>query len=161
MNTAGQGGMKMMERRNLYLIAALVFLIFTAIKPVLYAESKGAPEKSSGAVVEVNSVKFTNKQFDAEMTKKLASLKAQVPPDKLQQIKPEVRKQIIDDFVIRTLLSQEVKRLKISVTDQEVTEAIDRVKSTLPPRITFDELLKKNDLTNEKFREEITLGVKI
>ena len=151
----------MMERRNLYLIAALVFLIFTAMKPVLYAELKGAPEKSSGAVVEVNGIKFTNKQFEAEMTKKLAVLKAQVPPDKLQQIKPELRKQIIDDFVIRTLLSQEVKRLKISVTDQEVTEAIDRMKSTLPPGMTFDELLKKSDLTNEKFREEITLGVKI
>ena len=35
----------MMERRNLYLIAALVFLILTAMKPVLYAELKGAPEK--------------------------------------------------------------------------------------------------------------------
>ena len=150
-----------MERRNLYLIAALVFLILTAMKPVLYAELKGSPEKSSGVVVEVNSVKFTNKQFDAEMTKKLASLKSQVPPDRLQQIKPEVRKQIIDDFVIRTLLSQEVKRLKISATDQEVTEAMDRVKSTLPRGMTFDDLLKKSDLTNGKFREEIALGVKI
>jgi peptidyl-prolyl cis-trans isomerase C len=164
LKTGRLGGTMMMEKRRrhiLFLIAVLIFLMFVAMRPASYAASKTTPAKSSAAVVEVNGVKFTQNQLDAEMTKRLAALKAQMPADRLQQVKPEIRKQILDDFVIRTLLSQEVKRLKIDATEQEFTEAMERLKSTLPPGATLDELMKKNNLTKEKFREEITLGIKI
>ncbi len=117
--------------------------------------------KPSDSVIEVNGVKFARSQFDVEMRKKLAFLKTQMPADRFQQIEPEVKKQVLDDFVIRTLLSQEVKRLKITATEGEMKEAMDRLKASLPPGTTLDEMLKKNDLTNEKFREEINLGIKI
>ncbi len=150
------------KRRAITLMAALVFfLLITALKPTGYAAPKAVSETSSGFVVEVNGVKFTKNKFDADMAKKLALLKSQVPAARLQQIKPELRKQMMDDFVISTLLSGEVKRLKITATEQEITEAMNRVKSSLPSGATLDELLKKNDLTSEKFREEIALGVKI
>jgi hypothetical protein len=116
---------------------------------------------SAGALAEVNGVKFTKSQFDDEMKRKLAIIKNQMPADRLQKIMPEIKKQILDDFVIRTLLSQEVKRLKISATEQEIAEATERVKSGLPPGATLDDLLKKNEITKDKFREEVTLGVKI
>jgi peptidyl-prolyl cis-trans isomerase C len=120
-----------------------------------------SPAKPSAVVVEVNGVKFTKGQFDAEMNKKLSLLKAQVPADRLQQIQPEIKKQVVDDFVIRTLLSQEFNRLKIAVTEQEVKETLEHVKSSLPPGASFDDLLKKNNITNEKFREEMVFGIKI
>lgn len=119
------------------------------------------PSSSSGVMAEVNGVKFTQSQFDAEMKRKLAIIKNQMPADRLQKIMPEIKKQVLDDFVIRTLLSQEVKRLKINATEQEVTEATERVKAGLPPGATLDDLLKKNDITKDKFRAEVTLGVKI
>jgi flagellar basal body-associated protein FliL len=141
LKTGRLGGTMMMEKRRrhiLFLIAVLIFLMFVAMRPASYAASKTTPAKSSAAVVEVNGVKFTQNQLDAEMTKRLAALKAQMPADRLQQVKPEIRKQILDDFVIRTLLSQEVKRLKIDATEQEFTEAMERLKSTLPPGATLN-----------------------
>ncbi len=123
------------------------------------ATTKKVP--ATAAVVEVNGSKFTRAQFDGEMKKKLNSLQERMPAERLQQLQPELKKQVIDDFVVRTLLSQEVKRLKITATEGEVKEHIDRVKSSLPPGANFEDLLKKNELTPEKFREEITLGVKV
>jgi len=119
------------------------------------------PANSSGVMAEVNGVKFTKNQFNAELKRKLAIIKDQMPADRLKKIMPEIKKQILDDFIIRTLLSQEVKRLKITATEQEITQAVERVKSGLPPGATLEDLLKKNDITNDKFREEVTLGVRI
>ena len=119
------------------------------------------PAASSSALAEVNGVKFTRSNFDAEMKRKLAIIKDQMPPDRLQKAMPEIKKQILDDFVIRTLLSQEVKKLKIDASEQEITEATERVKAGLPPGAALEDLLRKNDITKDKFREEITLGVKI
>ena len=96
-----------------------------------------------------------------EMKKKTTLLKSQAPAERFQQLQSELKKQIIDDFVIRTLLAQEVRRLNIPASEQEINEAMERVKSTLPPGANFDDLLKKNEMTGEKFREEINFGVKI
>lgn len=131
------------------------------IPAVTPAASTEAIAKSSAVVVEVNGVKFTEAQLDAEVKRKLAILKDQVPAKRLKQIKSEIRKQILDEFVVKTLLSQEVTRLKITATEQEVSEAGERVKAGLPPGVTLDDLLKKTDLSKEKFREELRLGVKI
>jgi peptidyl-prolyl cis-trans isomerase C len=111
--------------------------------------------------VEVNGVKFTKAQLDADVKRKLAILKDQVPAERLKQIESDIRKQIFDEFVTKTLLSQEVARLKITATEQEVSAAEEQLKTGLPPGATLDELLKKNNLSKEKFREELRLGVKI
>ncbi len=114
-----------------------------------------------GTIAEVNGVKFTKSRFDLEMKRKLALLKEQVPGDRLENLRPDIRRQILDDFIIKTLLSQETKSLKIEATEKEVTEAMDQIKASLPPTASLEELLKKNDLTGDKFREEMALGVKI
>jgi len=129
-----------------------------AVKP---AASTATIAKSPAVVVEVNGVKFTEAQLDAEINRKLAILKDQAPAERLKQMIPEIRKQVLDEFVIRTLLSQEVTRLKITATEQEVLEAEEQVKAGLPQGATLDDLLKKNGLNKEKFREELRLGVKI
>jgi len=119
------------------------------------------PAKPATVVAEVNGVKFTEAQLGAEMEKRLAILKDRVPTERLEQIKPVIRKQILDEFVNKTLLSQEVARLKITITEQELSAAEKQLRTNLPQGVTLDDLLKKNDLSKEKFREELSLGVKI
>jgi peptidyl-prolyl cis-trans isomerase C len=155
--------MIMRKAHKLQLLALIIALVFwqMAGSSRSAVAATAPPATSSGNMAEVNGVKFTKSQFNAEMKRKLAIIKDQMPADRLQKIMPEIKKQILDDFVVRTLLSQEVKRLKINAAEQEITEAADRVKTGLPPGATLDDLLKKNDITKDKFREEITLGVKI
>ena len=115
----------------------------------------------SGIVIDVDGTKLTKEQLESEVKKKMSIIKKQVPADRQQQIKENVRKQVINDYTVRTLLANEVNRLNLSVSDNEVTEAVDRLKSSLPKGMTIDDLMKKNKITKEKMQEEIRFGIKI
>ncbi|MBN1547339.1 MAG: peptidylprolyl isomerase [Syntrophaceae bacterium] len=119
------------------------------------------PPEMADAVVVVDGVKLTKSALEKDLTVKMEMLKDQVPADKIDEVKNEVRSKIINNFIMRTLFSNEVTRLKIAATNQEVTDAINKLKESLPPKMTYDEFLKKNKLTREQAKEEIILGVKI
>ena len=125
------------------------------------ASSSITPSTGSGIVIDVDGTKLTKEQLESEVKKKMSIIKKQVPADRQQQIKENVRKQVINDFTVRTLLANEVNRLNLSVSDSEVTEAVDRLKSSLPKDMTIDDLMKKNKITKEKMQEEIRFGIKI
>ena len=88
-------------------------------------------------------------------------MKDQIPQDRLQQAKESIKKRLVDDFVIRNLLLDEVNRQKIAANDKDVVEAVDKLKSTLPPGVTIDELMKRNQVTKEQMNEELRFGIKI
>ena len=67
----------------------------------------------------------------------------------------------MDEFVLKTLLNKEVAQRKIAVTDKEVTEVLDSMKSQLPSGVTMDELLKKNKIDPAKMREEIATNLRM
>jgi peptidyl-prolyl cis-trans isomerase C len=115
----------------------------------------------SGIVIDVDGAKLTKEQLESEVKKKMSIIKKQVPADRQQQVKENVRKQVINDFTVRTLLANEVNRRNLSVSDSEVTEAVDRLKSSLPKGMTIEDLIKKNKITKEKMQEEIRFGIKI
>jgi peptidyl-prolyl cis-trans isomerase C len=115
----------------------------------------------SGIVIDVDGAKLTKEQLESEVKKKMSIIKKQVPSDRQLQVKENVRKQVINDFTVRTLLANEVNRRNLSVSDSEVTEAVDRLKSSLPKDMTIEDLMKKNKITKEKMQEEIRFGIKI
>ncbi len=83
------------------MIAVFVCTMLQITAPLaVYAAAAVKAAKPSDSVIEVNGIKFTRSQFDAEMRKKLAFLKTQMPADRFQQIEPEVKNQVDDDFVI-------------------------------------------------------------
>ncbi len=123
------------------------------------AADKPAALGPGGAVIEVDGAKMTKAQLDAEVNRKIAALQNRVPADRMDQVKANIQKGLIEDFVVKTLLNNEVSRLKITATDQEIDQAIEKLKSTLPANTTLDDLMKKNQLTKEKMREEIRLGI--
>ncbi len=119
------------------------------------------PTVPANLIAEVDGKKLTQGQLEADLQKRLAQLKDQMPADRLQQVKARVRKQMIDEFVIRTLLTNELNRRKIMATDQEVGEAVDRLKNSLPQNMTLEDLMKKNQVNREQMNEEIRFGVRI
>lgn len=115
----------------------------------------------NGIVIDVDGTKLTKEQMESEVKKKMSAIKKQVPADRMPQVRENVKKQVMNDFTIRTLLTNEVKRLNISVSEKEVTEATERLKSSLPQGMTIEDLMKKNKITKAKMQEEIRFGIKI
>jgi peptidyl-prolyl cis-trans isomerase C len=137
--------------------AAVPEAVPAAAKPV-------APEKkgdTAGIAVEVDGVKMTKAQLNAELQKKLTMLKGQIPADKLEQAKSEIRKALIDEFVMRNLLNKELDAKKITVSDKEIGAIMEEMKSQLPAGVTMDELVKKNKIDMAKMREDVGMNIKI
>jgi peptidyl-prolyl cis-trans isomerase C len=128
-------------------------------KVISVADARGV--SSSPVAVEVEGAKLTMKQLDSEMQQKLSTLKGQIPPESLDQAKTEIRRSLVDEFVVRTLLNNEFGRKKITVNDKEVTEVLNSMKTQLPAGVTMDDLLKKNKIDAAKMREDITLNIRI
>jgi len=115
----------------------------------------------AGIAVEVDGVKMTKAQLNAELKKRLAMVKGQIPAESLEQAKAEIRKGLVDDFVLRTLLSREVVSKKVTATEKEIAEAMEGMKSQLPAGVTMDELVKNNQIDIAKMRDEIGMNIKI
>jgi peptidyl-prolyl cis-trans isomerase C len=119
------------------------------------------PSGPAAVVIEVDGSRLTRGQVDAEINKKMAAVKNQIPKERIQQARTDMRKQVINDFVIRTLLVNEINRMKITASDKEVADAVERLKQSLPQGMTIEDLIKKNNITKEKMYDEIRLGVKV
>ena len=123
--------------------------------------SAPVPPEMADAVVVVDGVKLTKTTLEKDLNSKMEVIRSQVPADKINQVKNEVRAKIINNFIMRTLFANEVNKLKITASEKEIADAVSKLKESLPPKMTYDEFLKKNGLTKEQAKEEIRLGVKI
>jgi peptidyl-prolyl cis-trans isomerase C len=119
------------------------------------------PTIAANVIIDVDGSKLTQTQVDSEIIKKMSAIKGQIPKERVQQARTEIRKQIINDFIIKTLLANEVNRLNISASNQEVLEAVDNLKKSMPQGMTLENLIKKNIMTKEKIYDDIRLGIKI
>jgi peptidyl-prolyl cis-trans isomerase C len=115
----------------------------------------------STVIIDVDGSKMTQGQIDAEIKKKMAEIKGKIPAERMTQVKADVRKQIINDFTVRTLLANEVNRMKISVSDQELSESVERLKISLPQGMTIEDFMKNNKINKEKMYDEMRFGIKV
>jgi peptidyl-prolyl cis-trans isomerase C len=126
--------------------------------PLAPATSKTSP---NDVIAEVDGFKLTRAQLDLEVKKKMQEMQGKIPADKITQATAALRKELVDDFVVRTLLLNEANRRKIIATDKEVADRLNSMKESLPPGATMEEFLKKSGVSSEQLRQEITLGIRI
>ena len=96
-------------------------------------------------------------ELENNIKEKIKILKDKVPAEKQQELRENIKKRLINEFVMRTLLIDEMAKKKIEVSDQEIKIATDKIKASLPPNKKLDEFLKENKLS----KEDIVLGVKV
>jgi peptidyl-prolyl cis-trans isomerase C len=132
-----------------------------AAMPAVPPAVSGKTADDSGIAVEVDGVKMMKAQLNSEMQQKLTMLKGQVPAERLEQAKAEIRKGLIDEFVMRTLLSKEVAAKKVTASEKEIAEMLDGMKAQLPAGKTMDDLMKQNGIDITKMREEIGMNIKM
>ncbi len=120
-----------------------------------------ASAADSATAVEVDGAKMTRSQLDREVQGKLAGLAGQVPAENLENARGEVRKAVIDEFIVRTLLDREINRRKLTATEREIKEVLDTMKKQLPAGATLEEVFEKNKIDPAVMREEIALNVRI
>lgn len=119
------------------------------------------PEAPSDVVVEVDGVKLTRAQQEMELKNILANLGNKVQPQQLEEATRLLRKRIVNQFIISTLLLNEAERQNISSSKEEEEEELENIKAKLPPGVTFEEVIKNGALSAEQIHEQIQTVIKI
>lgn len=109
------------------------------------------------AAVSVDGKILKKAELDNQIKDRLSMLKDKVPADKQKEFRANIKKRLIDEFIMRTLLNDEMARKKIEVSDQEIKITKDKLQASLPANKKLDEFLKENKMS----QEDILLGIKV
>lgn len=109
------------------------------------------------AAVSVDGKILKKTELDNQIKDRLSMLKDKVPADKQKEFRDNIKKRLIDEFIMRTLLNDEMARKKIEVSDQEIKITKDKLQASLPANKKLDEFLKENKMS----QEDILLGIKV
>jgi peptidyl-prolyl cis-trans isomerase C len=119
-----------------------------------------AAAKQSAAddiAVSVDGKILKKSEVEKDVRETLHSLKDKIPADKVKEMRKKIAKQLVEGFILRTLMSNEAERRKIGATDKEIRMAIDEIKENLPPDKKVETFMKENKIS----REHIVLGIKV
>lgn len=128
-------------------------------------EPKVAKDKpaasASPLALEVNGKALSKADLQTQINRRFEAVKGNVPAERTQEVKTAMRQQVINEFIARTILTDEVNRLKIAAPVKEVDEAVARFEKSLPQGVTMADVLKKNKITKAKIREDLQLGIRV
>lgn len=124
-------------------------------------DSSIAVNKSSNFVVEVNGIKLTQDEVDKKTNRTMESIKGRFPQEQMESVKLNVRKKIIEEFITRTLLSQEIDKQNIVASENEIKQAINEIEKNLPQGVTLENALKQSGVSIEQLREDITFNLRV
>jgi len=117
--------------------------------------------ESKNVVVEVNGIKLTQHEVDTKINSTLESIKDKIPQDQIDTIKLTIRKNVIEDFIIQTVLGHEADKQKIVTSENEIKQEISEIEKKLPQGVSLETALKQSEVSMEKLREEITFNLRV
>ena len=116
---------------------------------------------SKDILVSVDGKYFKKSQLEKEIKELMNVYKDKIPKDKTKDIQANMKKQVVENFIIRTVLENEIEKRKIQASEKEINESIEQIKASLPPGKKFADFLKQSRLTKEKFNEDIAFTIKV
>jgi peptidyl-prolyl cis-trans isomerase C len=120
-----------------------------------------APRDPAKVVAEVDGVKLTEGEIDTQIERWKATMGSRVPPEQLPQVIEQARRQVMEQFVVKTLLTQAANAASISVEEKDIDEALSEIKKRLPEGMTFDEILKRENVTLSDLRSNLVSEIRI
>ena len=120
------------------------------------APPKPVPAQLPDVLARVNGDAITKTEFERAM-KSIEQRAGPVPPDK----RDEVYRGVLERLVSIRLLRQEAAAQKIAIPDAELEKQMAEVMQQFPSKDVFDEMLKAQDTTLDKFRAEQRLDLAI
>ncbi|MCB1069284.1 MAG: peptidylprolyl isomerase [Verrucomicrobia bacterium] len=112
-------------------------------------------------VATVNGESITRGELDKEIAQVLTRMGSQMPPERIQQMRGQVESQMLDSLVTRKVLIDKVADMGIEVTDADIEEALDTLKSSVPPGMTFEQALAAQGMTEASLMENLGTELKI
>ncbi|KAF0154133.1 MAG: peptidyl-prolyl cis-trans isomerase C [Syntrophaceae bacterium] len=127
-------------------------------KAVVAPTIKDSPQvEPKDVAVSVDDLVLKKDELAKRVAAKMSLYKDKIPADKKKEAQDGLKKQLVEEFVLRTILNKEANNKKIVATDKEIQAATNQIKDNIPPDKKVEDFFKENNIT----REDIILGIKI
>ncbi len=122
-----------------------------------------APSKSLPAdvAVSVDGKELKKAQLDMQIKDIMKTYQDQIPKDKIKEAQVNIKTQLVENFIMRTVLENEIERRKIVAEEKDIKEVVDRMRSQIEPGQKFEEFLKANKMTLEELNKNIAAEIKV
>ncbi|MDE0119451.1 MAG: SurA N-terminal domain-containing protein [Bdellovibrionales bacterium] len=104
-------------------------------------------------VLQINSDKLTSRQFAKRLAQKIHSLNIQEV--KNQELIENLKRQLVTDLIMETLIKQWAKSHSISISKKELHQELQKIKSKYPDKEAFEWYLKRKKTKVEEWTEHI------
>jgi peptidyl-prolyl cis-trans isomerase C len=135
----------------------------SAIAPAAVPAATVAPAIAAGKTesndiaVSVNGNILKKSELEKNVKERINTFKDKIPAEKIKEVRASMKKQLLDEYVMRILLLGEVEKRKVIATEKEIKEMTDQIKATLPPDKKLEAFMKENKIS----REDIALGIQV
>ncbi len=144
----------------LFVIAALVLPSFGCSGN---KGEDGSAQSTEGdaLVVRVNGRELYENEIAKEEDRIRTQLAGRVPMQQMEGMGEVIKQQAVNNMINRVLLEQAADRAKIEVSENEIKERAEQVKSGFASDEVFKEQLEMSGLTEAGFEQEIELALRI
>jgi len=113
------------------------------------------------AVVKVNRVGISREEVDRALERLILDLEDRMPPEALEEARPQLMKQAVENLVNQSLLLQEADRRGIQAEEAWVLERFGEIAARFPRVEDFHTVLESMGLSEDAFRRELAQNQKI
>lgn len=120
-----------------------------------------APADDS-TIVTVDGTALTRAELEQSIDRMMQSGQARnIPPQFQAQARQQMQQQAVQQFVVRTLLTDEAERQSITVTEEERTEMLERIASQLPEGVTLEDAARQAGGSVDQLKSEIEDEIRV
>lgn len=121
--------------------------------------------KDNSAIIKVNDAKITKSQYEKVFKEETQSPQlqqvAEFFEDENSLMSLMMRNKIVNELILKEIISQEVKKREITATKEEIEQRKADIVLKLGSKEKVDELLRRNGVSNKQFEEDIANEIKV
>jgi peptidyl-prolyl cis-trans isomerase C len=123
------------------------------------SDSTGAALADGTVLVKVEGKAITAKDFAWQQDMMMQQLHEYADSAQIATMMPNIKKQAMDNAINRILLEETIKKLGITVSKEQVDSRVDYYRKNFVSEEAYQADLKKKNLTPEKLRHEVEVGL--
>ena len=107
----------------------------------------------NNTIATVNGKVILKSEFD----KKISILLKGVPPESLKETEKvlQFKEQVLDEMINEILVLQDAESKKVTITNKEITDGIEKLKTSFSTPEEFEDAIKEKGLTMEDLQTEV------
>jgi len=127
----------------------------------LFSQSLGiaSPQPGTTIVLTINGKQITRADVDREAAGIAARLRSRIPPERLAQMRPRIEEEAINGLIYQELLKAAVDAEKITVSEDEISNAISTLAKSLPQGVSMDQHLESIGMQRSELEDAVRFDI--